>query len=192
MPARSTALMCTNTSFEPSVGWMNPKPFWLLKNFTVPVGIGSSLLDTPVNPDARGSRGGQSIRVLGDVQRSAQNRERSKAGRKPRLRALSIRAPMPRQTASRRAFELALLGNAFVRLARALDAVLQFVTLGGQNADHLVDATAVTAAEQARDDVNVVANAELVSQGSLRITQNTVWAATMAVAQAFVMGTMSL
>src|SRR6266851_6727369 len=39
MPARSTALMCTNTSLEPSAGWMNPKPFWALKNFTVPVAI---------------------------------------------------------------------------------------------------------------------------------------------------------
>src|SRR3954451_9896350 len=31
--------MCTNTSFEPSSGWMKPKPFWVLKNFTVPTGI---------------------------------------------------------------------------------------------------------------------------------------------------------
>ena len=38
-PARSTALMCTKTSLPPSSGWMNPKPFWLLKNFTVPVVI---------------------------------------------------------------------------------------------------------------------------------------------------------
>jgi hypothetical protein len=29
MPARSTAEMCTNTSFPPSVGWMNPNPFFL-------------------------------------------------------------------------------------------------------------------------------------------------------------------
>src|SRR5215813_444376 len=35
MPARSTALMCTNTSFPPSSGWMNPNPFWLLNHFTV-------------------------------------------------------------------------------------------------------------------------------------------------------------
>src|SRR6185312_13951151 len=39
MPARSTALMCTNTSREPSLGVMKPKPFWVLKNFTVPVAI---------------------------------------------------------------------------------------------------------------------------------------------------------
>src|SRR5674476_612379 len=39
MPARSTALMCTNTSFEPSLGVMNPKPFCVLKNLTVPVAI---------------------------------------------------------------------------------------------------------------------------------------------------------
>jgi hypothetical protein len=36
MPARSTAEMWTNTSFPPSVGWMNPKPFCELKNFTTP------------------------------------------------------------------------------------------------------------------------------------------------------------
>ena len=36
IPARSTALMCTKTSLPPSSGWMNPKPFWPLKNFTVP------------------------------------------------------------------------------------------------------------------------------------------------------------
>src|SRR5205085_8384626 len=114
-----------------------------------------------------------SIRVLGDVQRGAQNRERSKAGRKPRLRALSIRAPMRRQTrlTLRRAFELALLGDALVRLARALDAVLLLVPLGGEHADHLEDAADVAAAEQAGNDVHVVADAELVSQGNLRITQ---------------------
>src|ERR1700687_4514749 len=39
MPAFSTAEMCTNTSLEPSSGWIKPKPFWVLKNFTVPVAI---------------------------------------------------------------------------------------------------------------------------------------------------------
>src|SRR6202008_4399306 len=39
MPARSTAEMCTNTSFEPSSGWINPKPFWELNHFTVPIVI---------------------------------------------------------------------------------------------------------------------------------------------------------
>src|ERR1700741_1302221 len=39
MPARSTALMCTNTSREPSLGVMNPKPFCVLKNLTVPVAM---------------------------------------------------------------------------------------------------------------------------------------------------------
>src|SRR5437660_9998598 len=91
---------------------------------------------------------------------------------------------MPRQTRrapSRRPFELALLGNALVRLTRALDAVLQLVALGGEHPDHLVGAVAVAAPEQACDDVDVVADAELVSQGSLRITQNRVRAAATAV-----------
>ena len=125
---------------------------------------------------------------------STQNRERSKAGRKPRLRALSIRAPVPRQTrlTLRRAFELALLGDALVRLARAFDAVLLLVALGGEHAHHLIDATAVAAAEQACDDVNVVADAKLMSQESLRITQNGVWTAATAVKRPFVMGSMPL
>src|SRR6516164_3776445 len=38
-PARSTALMCTKTSFPPSLGWIKPKPFWPLNHLTVPVGI---------------------------------------------------------------------------------------------------------------------------------------------------------
>src|SRR5688572_868495 len=36
-PAASTAEMCTNTSFWPFSGWMNPKPLDGLKNFTVPM-----------------------------------------------------------------------------------------------------------------------------------------------------------
>src|ERR1700737_337429 len=31
--------MCTKTSFEPSVGWMKPNPFWTLKNLTTPCGM---------------------------------------------------------------------------------------------------------------------------------------------------------
>src|SRR4029077_15140160 len=48
MPARSTALICTNTSFEPSLGVMNPKPFWVLKNLTVPVAMWSPCIDYTV------------------------------------------------------------------------------------------------------------------------------------------------
>src|SRR5262245_6344360 len=36
-PARSTALMCTNTSLPPSSGWMKPKPLVALNHFTVPM-----------------------------------------------------------------------------------------------------------------------------------------------------------
>jgi len=67
----------------------------------------------------------------------------------------------------RGAFKLALLGNAFMRLVRALDAVLLLVAFGREDAHHFVDATNLTAAEQARDDVDIVANAELVSQENL-------------------------
>ncbi len=39
MPARSTAEMCTNTSFPPLSGWMKPKPLVSLNHLTVPTGI---------------------------------------------------------------------------------------------------------------------------------------------------------
>jgi hypothetical protein len=39
MPARSTALICTNTSAPPASGWINPKPFVALNHFTVPVAM---------------------------------------------------------------------------------------------------------------------------------------------------------
>src|SRR6185295_3349519 len=39
IPAASTALMWTKTSFEPSSGWMKPKPFWGLNHLTLPVGM---------------------------------------------------------------------------------------------------------------------------------------------------------
>src|SRR5690348_13453726 len=41
MPARSTALMWTNTSLLPSSGWMKPKPLMLLNHFTVPLFMGA-------------------------------------------------------------------------------------------------------------------------------------------------------
>src|SRR5439155_9429795 len=66
MPARSTALICTNTSREPSVGWMNPKPFCVLKNFTVPVAIVVSLLACLKLSRSRERTAGSNIRVLGD------------------------------------------------------------------------------------------------------------------------------
>src|SRR6202044_1144886 len=34
MPARSTALICTNTSGPPASGWINPKPFWIRRALT--------------------------------------------------------------------------------------------------------------------------------------------------------------
>src|SRR5580693_9389012 len=42
MPAASTAVACTNTSLPPPSGAIKPKPLEVLKNFTVPIVIGSS------------------------------------------------------------------------------------------------------------------------------------------------------
>src|SRR5262245_53760332 len=53
-PARSTAEMCTKTSFEPSSGWMKPKPLVALKNFTVPVAIDASRFGVTARGSARG------------------------------------------------------------------------------------------------------------------------------------------
>src|SRR5690348_15213186 len=39
MPAASTAVACTKTSLPPPSGAMKPKPFEVLKNFTVPIVI---------------------------------------------------------------------------------------------------------------------------------------------------------
>src|SRR5262245_16435546 len=44
--------MCTNTSREPSLGVMNPKPFWVLKNFTVPIAMVTFLALLPLQVDA--------------------------------------------------------------------------------------------------------------------------------------------
>src|SRR5262249_47755578 len=48
-PARSTALMCTNTSLPPSSGWMKPKPLVALNHFTVPMLTGSPFSDNTMS-----------------------------------------------------------------------------------------------------------------------------------------------
>src|SRR4051812_22318996 len=67
--------------------------------------------------------------------------------------------PNPR---SGRALELALLGDALVRLGHALDAVLLLVTLGREQAHHLVHAVGATAPEHPRRKVNTVPDTESV------------------------------
>src|SRR5262249_26270053 len=62
-PARSTAVMCTNTSRPPSSGLMKPYPRSLLKNLTVPViAIGKLLSPTLLRrrPPRRGGSAGHS------------------------------------------------------------------------------------------------------------------------------------
>ncbi len=51
MPARSTAEIWTNTSFEPSSGWMKPKPLVRLNHFTVPAAIMCLLKSVCSPPD---------------------------------------------------------------------------------------------------------------------------------------------
>src|SRR5437764_3315957 len=66
---------------------MNPNPFWALKNFTVPVAIMALLaLLRLLTRRARTARWTKHPSFGGMTWCSAQNRERSKAGRKPRLR----------------------------------------------------------------------------------------------------------
>jgi hypothetical protein len=60
-----------------------------------------------------------------------------------------------------------LLGDALVRLTRALDAILLLVSFGWKDTNDFIDAGGVTAAEQARNDVDIVADAKLVSQLNL-------------------------
>src|SRR6266581_6746920 len=62
-PARSTAVMCTNTSRPPSSGLMKPYPRSLLKNLTVPVVAIGKLLSPmllPRRPPRRGGSAGHS------------------------------------------------------------------------------------------------------------------------------------
>ena len=66
-----------------------------------------------------------------------------------------------------------MFGDALVRLGSTLDPVLLFITLGGEKANHLIGAAGALTAEQAGDDVNVVADAELVGQENLRTEQIT-------------------
>src|SRR5262249_3257003 len=64
-PARSTAVMCTNTSRPPSSGLMKPYPRSLLKNLTVPVIAIGKLLSPMLlrrRPPRRGGSAGHSQR----------------------------------------------------------------------------------------------------------------------------------
>ena len=110
---------------------------------------------------------------VGSVSRQAENRG---------CRALSIERATARQTAKRSgsALQLALLGNALVRLIRALDAILLLVAFGRQDTHDLVDAGRIAAAEQARDDVDIVTDAKLMSQDNLLIYANLFGAAAAA------------
>src|SRR5579872_4670159 len=46
MPAASTAVACTKTSLPPPSGAIKPKPFEVLKNFTVPIVIATSCMNS--------------------------------------------------------------------------------------------------------------------------------------------------
>src|SRR5581483_12058133 len=77
MPARFTAEMCTNTSGPPSAGRIKPKPFWLLKNLTVPSAIDSSFATlvggaTAAPPSVRIQR------CLGNPERQATRQAKSR------------------------------------------------------------------------------------------------------------------
>src|SRR3954470_16143939 len=62
MPARSTAVMCTNTSRPPSSGLMNPYPRSPLKNFTTPpCAIGKLPFPIAPPPGPHGTAAGPDI-----------------------------------------------------------------------------------------------------------------------------------
>jgi hypothetical protein len=83
-PARSTALMCTNTSLPPSSGAMKPKPLVALNHLTVPVVI--FLLQDAQKRDvpARPSRGLDPISAMSwgmePVRRGQQGRSSIRMG----------------------------------------------------------------------------------------------------------------
>jgi len=80
---------------------------------------------------------------------STQNREASKAGRKPGCRGVSRGSRPGRQTRQRlrgRSRPPALLGTRSLRFGRAFDAIL-LLSPSGEQTHHLIDAAAVAAAE---------------------------------------------
>src|SRR5580700_2476085 len=91
--------MWTNTSFPPSCGWMKPKPFWELKNLTVPVAMTASIENADRRPRAA-SRSQPYVRIRRCLGKSplGQNKNRQKlertliwAGKR------SISTPFPRE-----------------------------------------------------------------------------------------------
>ena len=97
-------------------------------------------------------------------------RERSKAGRKPDCARYLYEGAQPvkrRKSAvlqSRRAFELALLGDALMRLGRALDAVLLLITVDRQQPHDLVHTARTPATSHAGREMNALADTELVQR----------------------------
>src|SRR5690349_3432639 len=92
MPARSTALMCTNTSFEPSDGVMKPKPFCELKNLTVPV---ANVASFSCSSRAPTMSGGVTSEFWGVAFVAPKKRELSKADQQSQVAARDIGAFSP-------------------------------------------------------------------------------------------------
>src|SRR5215467_11248202 len=86
--------MCTNTSREPSLGVMNPKPFWVLKNFTVPVAMVIFLALTLLEVEMRMilCSCDRNIRVLGGGLIGAHSGSAARQNRKPSFNERWIRS----------------------------------------------------------------------------------------------------
>src|SRR2546423_10758417 len=78
-PAASTAVACTNTSLPPPSGEMKPKPFCVLKNFTVPI-IDCSLMTQIEFRQSRMLERGDKHLVIREVRLSQPGGQRVQVG----------------------------------------------------------------------------------------------------------------
>src|SRR3569832_1421204 len=82
MPAASTAVAWTNTSLPPPSGEINPYPFAVLKNLTVPTAITSPASSLPAEATCQGAASAPLGLEEGRLSRpSAQRRIRAKQAR---------------------------------------------------------------------------------------------------------------
>jgi hypothetical protein len=99
IPARSTALICTKTSWPPSSGWMKPKPFWPLNHFTVPCAMETSFSTCLGRP--RGCAAGLVVEIWEeDRQSDAKHAARPSRSAETRFIILSASARLSQEIAA--------------------------------------------------------------------------------------------
>src|ERR1700760_4339653 len=122
--------MWTNTSFPPSFGWMNPNPFCVLKNLTVPVAMTASN-ETPASAGLL-RHACVAASCVNSTLPWKQHCTRLAGSAIASWTRAALRPP------NLDLFQVAFLDHPFVRLAHALDAVLLLATVLRKLPDDLV------------------------------------------------------